>query len=139
MALRRVHGIDGSVSPGSGGFCAADRGSQGPAGLDLRAARAASPREWKRLQDVGGDADGDPFGGFPDRVARKERVARGGFDPAVTEEPADDRQALAERERPRGKGMTDVMDANVVEPGPRADGLPRPVDVGHRHCQVNRL
>ena len=49
----------------------------------------------KRLQDVGVDADGDPFGGFRDRVAREVRVARSGFDLAVPEEPADDRQALA--------------------------------------------
>ena len=57
----------------------------------------------KRLEDVGGDADGDPFGGFPHRVARKMGVARGRLDPAVTEESADDREALTERERPRGE------------------------------------
>ena len=27
--------------------------------------------------------------------------------------------------------MTDLMNAKVVEPAPRADSLPRPVDVGH--------
>ena len=31
------------------------------------------------------------------------RIARGRFHPAVTEEPADDRQPFAERERPRGE------------------------------------
>ena len=35
-----------------------------------------------RLQDIGGDADGDALGGFPDRVAREVCVARCGFDPA---------------------------------------------------------
>ena len=85
----------------------------------------------KRLEDVGGDADGDPLGGFPHRVARKMGVARGGFDPAVAEETADDRQALAERERPRGEAVPDVMDAHVVEPGLRADAFPRRVDVRH--------
>ena len=64
-------------------------------------------------------------------VARKMRVARGRFDPAMTEKPADDRQDLAERQCPRGKAVSDVMDAHVAGPGPRADGLPRPVDVGH--------
>ena len=49
-----------------------------------------SPR-LNRLQDIGGDADGDPLGGFPDRVAGKICVTHGGFDPAVTEETADDR------------------------------------------------
>ena len=33
-------------------------------------------------------------------------MARGGFDLAVPEEPADDRQALAERKRPRVKAVS---------------------------------
>ena len=87
-------------------------------------------------QNIRRDADGDPLCGFPHRVAREMRVARGGFDPAMTEKPADDRQALAEGERPRGKAVPDVMDANVVEPGPRADGLPSPVDIGHVRARL---
>ena len=70
-----------------------------------RAHTLAQP-ELKRLEEFGGDADGNPFGGFPDRIAREVCVARGGFDPAVPEEPADDRQALAERERPRGEAVS---------------------------------
>ena len=85
----------------------------------------------KRLQDIRGDADGDALGGFPDRVAREVRIAGGRLHPAVTEQPADDRQPLAERERPRGEGVADVVDAHVVESGLGADALPRPVDVGH--------
>ena len=61
--------------------------------------------EFKRLQDIGGDADGDPLGGFPDRGAREMCVVPGRFDPAVAEEPADDRQAFAECQRPRGEGV----------------------------------
>ena len=41
--------------------------------------------------------------------SREMRVARGDFDPAITEKPADDRQALAERERPRGKGVAKIV------------------------------
>ena len=41
--------------------------------------------------------------------SREMRVARGDFDPAMTEKPADDRQALAERERPRGKGVAKIV------------------------------
>ena len=52
------------------------------------------------LQDIGSDADGDALGGFPHRVAREMRIARSRLHPSVTEQPADDRQALAERERP---------------------------------------
>ena len=40
-------------------------------------------------------------------------------------------RALAERERPRGEAVADIVNTDVVEPGPRADGFPRPVDVGH--------
>ena len=97
----------------------------------IRAAHTLAQPELKRLQDIGADADGDLLGGFPHRIAREMCVARGRLHPAVTEQPADDRQALAERERPRGEGMSDVMDAHVAEPGLRADTFPRPVDVRH--------
>ena len=48
-------------------------------------------RQSSRLQDVGGDADGDAFGALPDRVADEVRIARDRLPPAVTEQPADDR------------------------------------------------
>ena len=67
-----------------------------------RASRMIMQPELKHLQDIGGDADGDPLGGFPDRVAREMRIVRGRFDSAVAEQPPDDRQAFAERERPGG-------------------------------------
>ena len=38
----------------------------GPAG-----AQTLAQPELKRLEEFGGDADGDPFGGFPDRIARE--------------------------------------------------------------------
>ena len=53
-------------------------------GGEVGAARTGAPIELKRLQDVGADADGDPLGGFPHRVARKVRIARGRLHPAVT-------------------------------------------------------
>ena len=131
------------MSPGADACCAAGRGSQGPAGLDLRAARAAAPWEWKRLEDIGGDADGDPFGGIPDRVAREVCVARGEFDPAVKEKPANDRQTFAERERPRGKAAADVVNSHVVEPGPSAEGHPllpvRPPRLGDIDLAAGRM
>ena len=71
----------------------------------LHAGHTFAPRESKRLQDIGRNADGDPFGGTLDRVAREMCVARGGLDAAVTEQAADDWQALAERERPRGEAV----------------------------------
>ena len=60
-------------------------------------------RAMEPLQDVFGNAHGYPFGGFPHRVAREMRIARGRFDSAVTEQPADDRQSLAKRQRPGRK------------------------------------
>ena len=56
-------------------------------------------------QDVGRDADGDLLGGFPDRVADEMCIAGGRLHSAVTEQPADDRQPLAERERPRSEAV----------------------------------
>ena len=38
------------------------------------------------------------------------RIARGRLGLAVTQQPADDRQALAERQRPRGEAVSDVVD-----------------------------
>ena len=80
--------------------------------------------ELNSLQDVGGDTDGDPLSGLFHRIARKMRIARGRLDPAMTEQPADDRQPLTERERPRREAVPDVMDAYVAESGARADGCP---------------
>ena len=46
-------------------------------------------------------------------------VARGRLNPAVTEQPADDRQPLAERKRPRGEGVTYIV--YWFAPPPTAD------------------
>ena len=71
------------------------------------------PRVIERLQVVPGDSDGYPLGGFPDRVAVEMRIARGRLDPTVTEQSADDRQPVAERERPRGETVTQVVIAGT--------------------------
>ena len=84
-----------------------------------------------RLQDVTGDADGDALGGFPDRGPREMRTTRCGFHSAVTEQPANDRQPLAEHESPRGEAVPNVMNAHIVQSGARPDGLPSSVDVVH--------
>ena len=46
--------------------------------------------ELSRLQDVFGNTEGEPLGGFPDCVAVKMRMARGRLDLAVTGQPADE-------------------------------------------------
>ena len=53
------------------------------------------------------------------------RIARGGPHPAVTEQPADDRQPLAERERPRGEAVTEIVNSPVFQPGAPMDAAPR--------------
>ena len=67
------------------------------------------PRGINRQKDALGDPDGDPLGGFPHRVAIEMRIARGRLRLAVAEQPADDRQPLAERERPRSEGVAYIM------------------------------
>ena len=54
--------------------------------------RAETPTE-----DFGGDTDRNALGGFAHRVAREMRIPCGRLQPAVTGEPADYRQPLAER------------------------------------------
>ena len=56
--------------------------------------------EMMKSQSVVRDAHGDALGEFPDRVAR------GRLHPAATEQSADDRQPLAERERPRAEAVS---------------------------------
>ena len=62
-----------------------------------------------------GDPVGDPLGGFADRSAVEMRIARGRFGPAVTEQPPDDRQTLAEGERPRGEAVANFAASEEAE------------------------
>ena len=57
------------------------------------------------LQDIRSNTDGDALCGFSNRVARKVRESGGGVHPAMTEQPADDWQTLAEGERARSMGV----------------------------------
>ena len=64
-------------------------------------------------------------------------VRRIGRDPAMTEEPADDRQAFAERQRPRGKAVAEVMNSYALQSDAHVDPPPRLLqigDVGARHA-----
>ena len=74
------------------------------------------------LQNIGRNAVSYSLRRLVDRVMRQVGVARRRLDVAVTEQLADDRQGLAERERTGRKAVSDVMDADVVEPGPCEDG-----------------
>ena len=79
--------------------------------------------------DVGGDAAGDPRGGRLHRISGKMSIAGGGVYLAVSEQPADHRQALAEGERPRRERVPEVVNASVLETGPRPDPQPVVIEV----------
>ena len=82
------------------------------------------------------DAPGDPCRGGLDRVPSQMRVSGGRLNLGMAEQLPDHREALAQGQRPRRIRMPDVVDAHVVEPGPHAYGLPRPVDVGHVRARL---
>ena len=56
-------------------------------------------------------------------------IAGGGVRLAVAEQPADHRQALAEGERPGRERVAEVVDADVLQAGPRPDPQPVVVEV----------
>ena len=71
--------------------------------------RFPSRRLGTARHDVGADAVASPGGGRLLGVAYQMGVFRGGADPGVTKQPADHRQALAERQRPRGVGVPYIL------------------------------
>jgi len=73
-------------------------------------------RQSSHLQNIGPEAVGDSLVGFPHRVTGKMRLARDRLHPAVAEQPADDRQAFSERERPRGEGVTSIVVSWIIPP-----------------------
>ena len=66
---------------------------------------------------------------FAHRVACEMRVSRGRGHHPVSEQIANHRQALAERQRAGGERVSQVMQADVFEPGVLADAVPGVVEV----------
>ena len=75
-------------------------------------------------RQVGADAVAGAGGGGFLRVVHEMGVAGGGADLGVPENPADHRQALAERERQGGVAVSQVMDAHALQPGMHLDAVP---------------
>ena len=75
-------------------------------------------------RQVGADAVAGACGGGFLRVVHEMGVAGGGADLGVPENPADHRQALAERERAGGVGVSEIMDAHAVQSGMHLDAVP---------------
>jgi len=65
------------------------------------------------------------------RIARQVCISCGRLDVAVTEHFADRRQALAERQRPRGEAVATVVKPQAVKPGALPDPLPGTLQVAH--------
>ena len=62
---------------------------------------------------MGADAVAGPGGGGLLGVAHQMGVFRGGADPGMAEQPADHRQAFAERQRPRGLALSEIRFADA--------------------------
>ena len=75
-------------------------------------------------REVGADAVAGAGGGGLLGVVHEMGIAGGGADLGMTEDPADHGQALAERERPGGVAVSQVMDAHALQPGMRLDAVP---------------
>ena len=61
-------------------------------------------------------------------IARQMGVAGRRLDVAVAEQLADDRQGLAERQRPGSEGMAEIVQPDILQSGPRPDGEPEMSD-----------
>ena len=92
--------------------------------------RFPSRRLGTARHDVGANAAAGPGGGRLFGVAHQVSVFRGGADPGVTEQPADHRQALAERQRPLGVGMAEIVNSHVLQSGVCADAAPGLLQIG---------
>ena len=57
-------------------------------------------------------------------IARQMGIARRGLDPRMAEQLADHGQTLTQRQGTRGKAVAQVMQAHILQPGPRPDDLP---------------
>ena len=74
--------------------------------------------------DVGADAAADAGGGQALGLAREMGVAGGALDVGVAQQLADHAQALAGGESTRGIGVSEVVDAHVVETGVGTQAVP---------------
>ena len=87
-------------------------------------------------QDVRADAAGDLGSGRLHRVPRQMRVSRRDLNLRVAEQLPDHRQALAQRQRARGKAVPQVVDAYVAQAGARPDAPPRVLQVGEMGARL---
>ena len=73
---------------------------------------------------------GDTVCGGLEGIVGERGVAGGGLDLGVAEQLADHGQAFADRQPAAGEAVAQVVEAHVVEPGPRPDAPPRVLQVG---------
>ena len=87
-------------------------------------------------EQIGGDVRGHPGGRLAHPAAREMGVAGRGLHPRVAEQPGDGGQALAERQRARGEGVAQIVQAHVVEPGLPAHKAPLQEDARQRRPRL---
>ena len=76
-------------------------------------------------QDIGRNVVCDSLRCIVDRVARQVGVARCGLDVAVTEQLADHRKGLAEREGTGREAVAEVVNSPLFQSGAPTDAAPR--------------
>ena len=91
--------------------------------LDHEVGREVTPSGGS-LENVGCNALCDPLRRLVERVLRQMGVARRRFDIAVTQQLADHRQRLAERQRAGRKAVSQVVKPDVLQPGRGPHGPP---------------
>ena len=74
----------------------------------------------------------DGVGRHPHGLGGKMGVPRRGLDLRVAEELADHRQALTRRHGSGGKGVAQVVDADVLDPRTGTDALPEGLQITQR-------
>ena len=63
------------------------------------------------------------------RLGSEVGVARRRLDLSVAQQSSDHRQPLTRRHRCRGEGVAQVVDANVLQPGPRPHAPPEGLEI----------
>ena len=72
-------------------------------------------------------------------LVREVRISCGRLHLRVTEQLADHREAFAKGQRTRRRGMSEVVNSYLLEPGPLADAPPRPLQIGEMQAGEPRL
>lgn len=77
-----------------------------------------------------GNGAGYLVGGGADRISFQVGISGGGLYLSMPQQLADHRQILAELQRVGGEGMTQIVDAEIIQPGLLAQPAPGLLHIG---------